>query len=74
MIPRTMVQTKKMILQVEIEIDVPVDIVQEKDRLKAVEDGLGQCISKALYDQGGFVQIKEGWLQDQMKAVIIIRS
>ena len=69
-----MVQTKKIILEVEIEIDVPVDIVQDNGRLKAVEDGLGQCISKAPVRSGGFVQIKEGRLQDQMKAVIVIRS
>jgi hypothetical protein len=37
---------------VEIEIDVPVDIVQDGRRIKAVEDGLGRSISKGLYDQG----------------------
>lgn len=54
-----MVQTKKMILEVEIEIDVPVDIVQDNGRLKAVEAGLGQCISKALYDQGVSFKLKK---------------
>ena len=53
-----MVQTKKMTLEVEIEIDVPVDIVQDKGRIKAVEDGLGRSISKGLYDQGVSFQIK----------------
>jgi hypothetical protein len=53
-----MVQTKKMILEVEIEIDVPVDIVQDGSRVKAVEDGLGRSISKGLYDQGVSFQIK----------------
>jgi hypothetical protein len=52
-----MVQTKKMVLVIEIEIDVPVDIVQDKVRIKAVEDGLGQIISKGLYDQGVSFQI-----------------
>lgn len=47
-----MVQTKKMVLEVEIEIDVPIDIVQDGRRIKAVEDGLGRSISKGLYDQG----------------------
>jgi len=46
-----MVQTKKMVLEVVIEIDVPVDIVQDRRRIKAVEDGLGRSISKGLYDQ-----------------------
>jgi hypothetical protein len=54
-----MVQTKKMVLEVEIEIDVPVDIVQDKSRIKAVEDGLGRSISKGLYDQGVSFNIKK---------------
>ena len=56
---QTMVQTKKMILEVEIEIDVPVDILQDKDRIKAVEDGLSRSISKSLYDQGVSFRIKK---------------
>ncbi len=54
-----MVQTKKMVLEVVIEIDVPVDIVQDRGRIKAVEDGLGRSISKGLYDQGVSFQIKK---------------
>jgi len=54
-----MVQTKKMVLEVVIEIDVPVDIVQDQRRIKAVEDGLGRSISKGLYDQGVSFQIKK---------------
>ena len=47
-----MVETKKLILDIRIEIDVPVDIVQDKWRIKAVEDGLARSVSKGLYDQG----------------------
>ena len=54
-----MVQTKKMVLEVVIEIDVPVDIVQDRRRIKAVEDGLGRSILKGLYDQGVSFQIKK---------------
>ena len=54
-----MVQTRKMVLEVKIEIDVPVDIVQDKGRIKAVEDGIGRSISKGLYDQGVSFQIKK---------------
>ena len=54
-----MVQTKKMVLEVVIEIDVPVDIVEDRRRIKAVEDGLGRSISKGLYDQGVSFQIKK---------------
>lgn len=52
-----MVQTRKMVLEIEIQIDVPVDIVQDRVRIKAVEDGVGQIISKGLYDQGVSFQI-----------------
>jgi hypothetical protein len=54
-----MVQTKKMVLEIEIEIDVPVDIVEDKGRIKAVEDGLGRSISKGLYDQGVSFQVRK---------------
>jgi hypothetical protein len=33
-----MVKTKKMILEVQIEIDIPIDIVQDSHRIKAVEE------------------------------------
>jgi hypothetical protein len=53
-----MVKTKKMILEVEIEIDIPDDIIQDGQRIKAVEDGLSRSISKGLYDQGVSFEIK----------------
>lgn len=53
-----MVEIKKLVLEVEIEIDVPLDILQDNNRIKAVEDGLGRSISKGLYDQGVSFQIK----------------
>ena len=53
-----MVKTKKMILEVQIEIDIPIDIVQDSYRIKAVEDGLNRSISKGLYDQGVSFVIK----------------
>jgi hypothetical protein len=54
-----MVQTRKMMLELEIEIDIPVDIVQDGRRIKAVEDGLARSLSKGLYDQGVSFQIKK---------------
>ena len=53
-----MVQTKKMILEVQIEIDIPIDIVQDSGRIRAGGDGLSRSISKALYDQGVSFEIK----------------
>ena len=54
-----MVKTKKMILEVQIEINIPIDIVQDNQRIKAVEDGLSRSISKGLYDQGVSFEIKK---------------
>ena len=54
-----MVKTKKMILEVQIEIDIPIDIVQDSQRIKAVEDGLSRSISKGLYDQGVSFEVKK---------------
>ena len=53
-----MVKTKKMILEVQIEIDIPDDIIQDNHRIKAVENGLSRSISKGLYDQGVSFEIK----------------
>jgi hypothetical protein len=47
-----MVETRKLHLEIEIEVDVPMDIVQDRGRIKAVEDGLARSVSKGLYDQG----------------------
>jgi hypothetical protein len=54
-----MVDSKKLKLEVEIEVDVPLDIVEDKKRIKAVEDGLGQSISKGLYEQGVSFKVKK---------------
>ena len=53
-----MVKTKKMILELQIEIDIPDDIIQDTQRIKAVEDGLSRSISKGLYDQGVSFEIR----------------
>jgi hypothetical protein len=47
-----MVHSKKAELEVKIEVDMPVDIIDDKDRLRAVEKGLVHSISKGLYEQG----------------------
>lgn len=54
-----MVQTRKMLLELELEIDVPLDIVQDDRRIRAVEDGIGRSITKGLYEQGVSFQIKK---------------
>ena len=54
-----MVDSKKLKLEVEIEVNVPLDIIEDKNRIKAVEDGLGRSISKGLYEQGVSFIIKK---------------
>jgi hypothetical protein len=46
------VVSKKVKLEVNIEVDVPIDIVENEQRLNAIEGGLVKSISKALYEQG----------------------
>jgi hypothetical protein len=47
-----MVQSKKAELELRIEINMPIDIIYDEERLKAVENGLVRSISKGLYEQG----------------------
>jgi hypothetical protein len=47
-----MVQSRKAELEVKIEIDMPLDIINDKERLKAVENGLVQSIYDGLYQRG----------------------
>jgi hypothetical protein len=47
-----LVATKKVKLEGEIEVDIPLDIIEDNHRLKAIEDGLVGTISKSLYEQG----------------------
>ena len=54
-----MVVSKKAKLEVEIQVDVPLDIVEDKHRLKAVEDGIARSISKGLYEEGVSFKIKQ---------------
>ena len=36
----------------EIKIEIPEDILSDKDRLKAVEQGIVKAVSKGLYEEG----------------------
>jgi hypothetical protein len=47
-----MVQSRKVELEVIIEVDMPLDIINDKKRLKGVENGLARSISDGLYQQG----------------------
>jgi hypothetical protein len=47
-----MTYSKIITLEVQIEVNMPVDIIEDKHRLKAIEDGLVHCVSKGLYEEG----------------------
>jgi hypothetical protein len=47
-----MVQSRKAELEVKIEVDMPLDIINDKERLNAVENGLVQSIYDGLYQRG----------------------
>ena len=39
-------------MEVKIEVDVPLDIINDKERLTGVKNGLIRSISNGLYQQG----------------------
>ena len=47
-----MVVSKKVKVEVEIDVQMPLDIIEDKHRLKAIEEGLVRSISKGLYEEG----------------------
>ena len=47
-----MTYSKTITLEVQIEVNMPIDIIEDKHRLKAIEDGLVHCVSKGLYEEG----------------------
>jgi hypothetical protein len=47
-----MLRSRKVELEVKIEVDMPLDIINNKETLKGVENGLVRSISDGLYRQG----------------------
>ncbi|HZA69686.1 MAG TPA: hypothetical protein VE548_08290 [Nitrososphaeraceae archaeon] len=47
-----MVETEKVTLTMDIEIDIPKDILADKKRLKKVQDGILKAIRKGPYEEG----------------------
>ena len=47
-----MVETKKGRLNMEIDVDLPLDIIESNQRRRAVQEGLIRSISKGLYEEG----------------------
>ena len=53
-----MAKTRKLILQAEISIDVPMDIIQDEGRLDEITDGLRKAMTKGFYEQGVEFEVK----------------
>ncbi len=52
-----MVETKKVKIILELEVDIPEDIIKDKSRCDNVKAGIIKSISKGLYEQGIIFQI-----------------
>ena len=53
-----MVSTKLLKLKVEMDIDIPMDLIENKNRLQLIEEGIIKSICKGLYEEGISFHIK----------------
>ena len=54
-----MVPMKLLKLKVEIDLNIPEDLVQNEKRLEMIEEGILKSISKGLYEEGISFHIKK---------------
>ncbi|HEX7258006.1 MAG TPA: hypothetical protein VF242_08085 [Nitrososphaeraceae archaeon] len=54
-----MVTINHVKLNIEMDIEIPTDLLEIKDKVRVVEDGLIKCISKGLYEEGLTFHINE---------------
>ena len=47
-----MVKASKVKVTLELEVDIPEDIIKDKNRYDNVKEGIVKSISKGLYEQG----------------------
>ena len=59
-----MVKTKEVLLKMEIKIDIPQDIIFDKNRLKSVQQGILKTISKGPYEEGLSFSIVKATFED----------
>jgi hypothetical protein len=53
-----MVSTKLLKLKVEMDIDIPMDLIESKNRLQLIEEGIIKSMCKGLYEEGISFHIK----------------
>jgi hypothetical protein len=44
--------TRKIRIDIEIEVEIPFDIVDDEDRFTRVKEGILKSMSKGLYEEG----------------------
>lgn len=54
-----MISVKLVKLNIEMDIEIPTDLLENKDKVKLIEDGLIKCLSNGLYEEGVSFQIKK---------------
>jgi hypothetical protein len=47
-----MVSVKLVKLNIEMDIELPTDLLENKEKVKVIEDGIIKCLSKGLYEEG----------------------
>ena len=51
--------TKKIRVDIEIEVEIPFDIIDDEDRFTKVKEGILRSISKGLYEEGVASKIRK---------------
>ncbi len=54
-----MVETERLVLEAEVIIHIPADIVRNKQRLEDVKEGLKKAMIKGLYEEGVEFEVKK---------------
>ena len=54
-----MVSTKHVRLIIEMDIEIPVNLLENKDKVRVIEDGVTKCLSKGLYEEGILPHVKK---------------
>ena len=54
-----MVSVKLLKLNIEMDIEIPTDLLENKVKVKVIEDGILKCLSKGLYEEGILFHIKK---------------
>ncbi|MGE0242613.1 MAG: hypothetical protein AB7F53_01815 [Nitrososphaeraceae archaeon] len=54
-----MVSVKLVKLNIEMDIEILTDLLENKDKVRVIEDGILKCLSRGLYEEGISFHIKK---------------